>query len=99
MHQDRPHHGLDLSTLDCADLISKSILRIIPRAVRARRVALVPEHTASPVTRWRRGASPLRADPVKSVYTSGSYAMWEITITCRDGSRLRLLGAPVIMLR
>ena len=34
--------------------------------------------------------SPLPADPVESVYTSALMAMWEITITCRDGSRLRL---------
>jgi hypothetical protein len=33
VHQDRPHHGLDLSTLDCADLIPKPILKIIPCAV------------------------------------------------------------------
>ena len=34
VHQDRPHHGLDLSTLDCAVLIPKPIVRMIPRATK-----------------------------------------------------------------
>jgi hypothetical protein len=33
VRQDRPHHGLDLSTLDCADLIPKANSEIIPCAV------------------------------------------------------------------
>ena len=33
---------------------------------------------------------PFPAGPVESVYTWALMAMWEITITCRDGSRLRL---------
>ena len=41
---------------------------------------------------------PFPAGPVESVYTWALMAMWEITITCRDGSRLRFSdqrdGAP-----
>ena len=34
MRRDRPHHGLDLSTLDCAVLIPKPIVEMIPRATK-----------------------------------------------------------------
>jgi hypothetical protein len=39
VHQDRPHHGLDLSIINGAVLIAKPILRIIPCAIEARRIA------------------------------------------------------------
>ena len=60
VHQDRPHHGLDLSTLEGAVLIPKPFVRMIPRATAQRRRKRIHGHprTAGPVSDTRTCAIP-----------------------------------------